>query len=132
MTMTKRISSRIAVATLSALPAAVALPLVAHAQLISSGDAPSGVPRQSNLRVTIINIINYVLTFVGIIAVIVFIYAGILYLVSGANADATKNAKSMMVNAIIGIIIILLSFVIVNTIITQGSGAIQGQTQFSI
>ncbi len=60
------------------------------------------------------------------------IYAGFLYLTAGVSADNTKKAKQIITDAIIGIIIILISWVIVNTVIVQVSGAIEsGQTQFA-
>lgn len=103
------------------------LPVSVQADLINPGtDRPRDVPAQTNFRTTVINIINYVLTFVGIIAVVILIYAGFLYLTAAGDEGATKKAKSMIFTSLIGIIIILLSFVIVNTVITQGTTAING------
>jgi hypothetical protein len=49
-------------------------------------------------------------------AVIIIIYAGILYLTSGFNVNAVKNAKGILTNAIIGIAIVLAAGVIINTV----------------
>lgn len=109
-----------------AATAGVLLPAMAHADLIYSSDRPSSIPAQTDFRIVILRIINYVLTFVGLIAVGFLIYAGFLYLFAGANPDGTKKAKEIIFNSIIGIIIILLSWVIVNTVITQLSDTISG------
>jgi cytochrome bd-type quinol oxidase subunit 2 len=60
-----------------------------------------------------VNIINYLLFFLGVIAVVAIVYAGILFLVSGGEAERTARARSTFLYAIIGIIIIVLAFAIV-------------------
>jgi small-conductance mechanosensitive channel len=60
-----------------------------------------------------VNIINYLLFFLGVIAVVAIIYAGILFLTSGGEAERTTRARSTLIYAIIGIIIIVLAFAIV-------------------
>ena len=49
-------------------------------------------------------------------AVIIIVYAGILYLTSGFNVNAVKNAKGILTNAIIGVAIFLGAGVIINTV----------------
>ncbi|MDD4352125.1 MAG: pilin [Candidatus Gracilibacteria bacterium] len=59
------------------------------------------------------NFINWILGFVGLIAVIMFIYAGFLYLTAGGNDENTGKAKKIMMYTIIGIILIMLAYTIV-------------------
>ncbi len=78
-------------------------------QKLSPIKDPSGAITIGSLIETIINIILYV---AGIVAVIYLLYAGIAYITSaGDEAKATK-ARQGIINAVIGIIIILLAFVI--------------------
>lgn len=61
-------------------------------------------------------IINIILYLAGVLALIFLIYDGILYITSGGNADQAKKAQQGLINAIIGIIIIVLSLVIIRSI----------------
>lgn len=60
------------------------------------------------------NIIEYVLWFLGALAVIFVIYGGILYITSGGDADKTKKARDTLLYAVIGIIVVVLAVAIVN------------------
>ena len=63
----------------------------------------------------ITNIINFLLLVAGGLAVVYLIYAGIMYIVGGAKGDA--DAKKMIINALTGVVIIVLSYVLVNAVI---------------
>ncbi|MBD3330467.1 hypothetical protein GF354_02960 [Candidatus Peregrinibacteria bacterium] len=98
----------------------------ASAQLISPGDLPSEIGAatggETDLRALVLRIINYFLTFLGIVAVIFVIYGGVTYVTSAGNDEAVGNAKKIIMYALIGIIVILLSFVLVNAILGAGLG----------
>ncbi len=59
------------------------------------------------------NVINWMLMIAGVLAVAYLVYAGIMYIT--APGGKTDTAKNMIINAIVGIVIITLSYVIVNT-----------------
>ncbi|MFH1175590.1 MAG: IPT/TIG domain-containing protein, partial [bacterium] len=75
--------------------------------------------RAQDPRVTIVNIIRIVLGFLGIIAVVIIIYAGYLWMTAGGNAEQIETAKMLMRNAVIGLVIILSSFAIVSFILSK-------------
>jgi len=52
----------------------------------------------------------------GVLAFFYLLYAGILYITSGNNPDQAKKAQQAIINVIIGIVIITLSYVIVRII----------------
>lgn len=60
-------------------------------------------------------IISAALTLVGTVAVILILVASIKYITSGGGKTA-EEAKNMLTYAIIGLVIVLLSFFIVNLI----------------
>jgi len=62
-------------------------------------------------------IINTVLFAVGLISVVMLIYGGVRYTVSGGAADAVKNAKNTILYAIVGVVISLLAYAIVNWVV---------------
>lgn len=59
-------------------------------------------------------IINYFLAVVSVVATIMIIYGGFLYVTAGANEDNTKKAKSMLLYGVIGLIIAGVAFSIVS------------------
>lgn len=62
-------------------------------------------------------IIRALLTFVGIIAVLFIVVGGFQYITSGTNAELAEAGKKTLTNAIIGLVIVILSYVIVVVII---------------
>ncbi|MDP1891564.1 MAG: pilin [Gemmatimonadaceae bacterium] len=66
--------------------------------------------------------IKGLLPFVGIWALIFFVFGGIIWLTSGGNPDKIKKAQQMMVWATIGIVFIFASYAIVSRIIPAVGG----------
>ena len=60
---------------------------------------------------------NTILYIVGIIAVIMLIIGGIKYVVSGGDSKKVTDAKNTVLYAIIGLVIAVLAFAIVNFVI---------------
>jgi len=63
------------------------------------------------------SIMNTLLGFVAIAAVIVLIIGGAMYIFSFGNEDTSKRAKHLILNVIIGLLIIAVSALLVNFII---------------
>lgn len=63
-------------------------------------------------------VINTLLTILGIVAVIMIIIGAFRYVLSAGDAAAIKMAKNTIFYAIIGLIIAILAFVIVNYVVT--------------
>ena len=61
----------------------------------------------------ITTIINYFLGLLGLIAVAFLIYAGILMVTAGGNDEQVTKARKVIMYAVVGIVIILLSYTIV-------------------
>ena len=64
-------------------------------------------------------ITNTILYGVGVVAVIVLIIGGIKYLISGGDSKKVTDAKNTILYAIIGLVIAVLSFAIVNFVIAS-------------
>lgn len=78
---------------------------------INSGD--SGLPA------TLKTVINVLLMGVGIVAVIMIIIGAINYITSGGDPGKTAKARSTITYAIVGLVVALLSFAIVNFVIQR-------------
>ncbi len=100
--------------------AMITAPMLAFAQFTIPNGSGSGLPQTflgaSNLTQLILSIINIILALAGLIAVLVLIIGGFRYVTSFGNDEAVGTAKKMIINAIIGIVIIILSFVIVRVV----------------
>jgi len=75
-----------------------------------------------DIRVTIMNIVRVILGFVGIIAILIIIYAGYLWMTSAGNPEQIDKAKKTLRNAAIGLVIIFSAFSIVSFIIGMLEG----------
>jgi hypothetical protein len=60
------------------------------------------------------NVISWLVLILGTVAAIVIIYAGIKLVTSGGNQRAMEDAKSMMTNVIIGYVIVLAGWLIID------------------
>ena len=67
-------------------------------------------------------ITNTVLYIVGIISVVMLIYGGLRYVISGGDSKKVTDAKNTILYAIIGLIISILAFAIVNFVINAVTG----------
>jgi len=77
----------------------------------------------TDIKVLIGTIVQFVLLVAGAIAVVYLIYGGILYITAGGDAEKATKGRTAIVNAIIGVLIIALAYVIVTWVgnaITKG------------
>jgi hypothetical protein len=64
-------------------------------------------------------IINTMLIILGIIAVIMIIFGGIRYTTSAGDASRVKAAKDTVMYSVVGLVVAILAFAIVNFVTTQ-------------
>jgi len=76
------------------------------------GEQP-GATAPGTLGSNITLLINYFLGLLGLIAVAFLIYAGVLMVTAGGNDEQVTKARKVIMYAVIGIVIILLSYTIV-------------------
>lgn len=76
-------------------------------------------------REMVANIIKIALGFLGTIAVILIIYAGFLWMTAAGKPDNTKKAKDIMQAAVVGLVIILISYGITVFVTNALSNALQ-------
>ncbi|MEK7524108.1 MAG: hypothetical protein AAB588_03695, partial [Patescibacteria group bacterium] len=72
---------------------------------------------RTGLRDIVLTIVNFFLTFLGLLAVVMVIYGGFLYVSSAGNEESVGKAKKILLYAGLGIIVIIVSFALVNTIL---------------
>lgn len=65
------------------------------------------------------SLLNTVLSFLGIVLLFIVLYAGFLWMTAGGDEDKVKKSKSLMINAVIGLIITLAAFAISNFVFDE-------------
>lgn len=82
---------------------------------LDSGEQPKKYfadPNQSPIVSLVITVIDFAITIMGSIAVILFIVAGFMFMASQGNSQKLDEAKDIMKYAAIGLIVALLAYVI--------------------
>ncbi len=77
----------------------------------------AGIPSAASFSLK--NILNAVYFWAGVIAVIVIIIAGFMYVTSANNSQQITRAKNAILSAVIGLVVVMLAFAITN-IVVQG------------
>lgn len=70
-----------------------------------------------SLQQVVAGVINIAFMAAGLVAVIYLIIGGFRYVTSGGNAEAIEGAKGTILNAIIGLVVIFISFLLVQYIL---------------
>lgn len=73
---------------------------------------------ESDVPTLIGNILRVFLGFVGSLALVMFIYGGIMWMTSGGNAEKLKKAKNTLVWSVLGLVVIIASYSIVSAVIS--------------
>ncbi len=96
------------------------------AQLIDPGDSPTNISSSTayggSFRQALRTVINYFLFFLGLVATVMVIYGGFLYVTSGIDDGNVEKGKNILIYAAIGIVVILISFALLNTLLDAGKG----------
>ena len=71
-----------------------------------------------NIPLLVGNIINYVLGVLGVLALVMFIYGGLIWMTSGGAPDQIKKGRNTLVWAILGLALIFFSYALLNFILT--------------
>lgn len=92
----------------------------AFALVIDSENTTGGgqISTETNVVEVVFTVINWVLIVTGAVAVLMLIIGGFRYIASAGNEGQVEAAKETMTNAIFGLVIVLLAFVIAATINT--------------
>ncbi len=103
----------------------VLMPVVVFGQ--SNGLVPCGYdnnPCDTGDAVAFVNgLISFLITMLGVIAVIVLVIVGVQMVVSAGDPSAMKAAKDRFTNIVVGIIIILAAWLVVDTIMRMLTGS---------
>lgn len=98
----------------------LALPVVALAQVnINTIPGATFGLGTADLQSTVVKIIQWVLGFLGLIAVIMILYGGFIWMTAGGNEDKVATAKKIISAAVVGLIVVLVAWAIVTFVVSQ-------------
>lgn len=95
-------------------------PAFAQAQLVTCGGTDCTF---CDFASTVNNVIQFIITVMILIAVLMLVVAGFKLVTSRGNTSAAEAAKKMIFNVVIGIVIVLAAWVLVDTIIKALAGS---------
>ncbi|MBT6253679.1 hypothetical protein HOI83_00380 [Candidatus Uhrbacteria bacterium] len=78
-----------------------------------------GASSEDQIFITIGQLVNIALGLLGIIFFVLLVYAGFLWMTAAGDPDKVTKAKTMITQAVIGIVIILSAFAISTFVINQ-------------
>jgi hypothetical protein len=82
----------------------------------------------SDPRDLAVNIVKFLMTFLGIIAVVIILYGGFMWMTAAGNEDRVGKAKSIIVAGAIGLAVIISAYVIVNFVISTTNSVVTNGT----
>ncbi len=86
---------------------------------LTSSFTSVGLGQTSDLKGSIASIINIILGFLGIVAVIIILAGGFKWMTAGGNEDKVAEARQMIIQGIIGLVIIFAAWAIASFVVGQ-------------
>ena len=83
---------------------------------VNTGNGPTNLTGTGGAFTTIVNVLLFI---IGAVSVIMLIYGGIRYTTSGGNANSVTAAKNTIMYAIVGLVIAIFAFAIVNFVVDR-------------
>ncbi|MFA5022276.1 MAG: pilin [Patescibacteria group bacterium] len=107
----------IVLTTLGVIFAMTAMPVLALETGIDYGTY-TGLGTK-DIRQGIMNVVNVLLGFLGILAIVIILWGGFRWLTSGGNEEKVGEAKKIITAGIIGLVIIFTAYAIASFVISQ-------------
>jgi len=94
---------------------------IAYAEVTSITPTEDATSKASDLVTTVVTWITYI---AGAAAFIYLVYSGILYISAAGNPDQAKKGQQGIINAVIGIIVVVLAYTIISVAKNAASGTL--------
>ena len=111
------------------LVSVMALPMAVGASSADSSNCGTGVGQvpcvsdlglgSTSLSALVTNIISLILGFLGILAVLIVLWGGFIWMTAGGEQDKVDKAKKLIISGIIGLVIIFAAYAIATFVISN-------------
>ncbi|MDZ4221272.1 MAG: pilin [Patescibacteria group bacterium] len=78
-----------------------------------------GLGQGNDVKGSIANIINIILGFLGIIAVIIILAGGFKWMTAGGNEDKVAESRQMIIQGVIGLVVVFAAWAIASFVVTN-------------
>ncbi|MBI1961230.1 MAG: hypothetical protein HYS45_00840 [Parcubacteria group bacterium] len=78
-----------------------------------------GLGQTQDLKGSIANIINIILGFLGIVAVIIILAGGFKWMTAGGNEDKVGESRQMIIQGIIGLVVVFAAWAIASFVVSN-------------
>ena len=75
--------------------------------------------KDTKLEDALKNVVNVIIGIIGFVAVVMMVYGGFLYTTSAGDANKVTKAKNTIMYGLIGLVVALLAFAIVNFVVSN-------------
>lgn len=125
--------------TSAAILAAIALALVVVPEALAAGGnfgldtaaGGTGIPKTKDLAVVIGNLVATALRLVGMLFLVLMIYAGFLWMTARGDSKKVDQAKQLITGAVIGVLIISMAYAITIFVLSAAQKSASGDTTTS-
>jgi len=94
--------------------------------MVGAVGTTAGISGGGGLTSMVGNLINIFLGFLGIVFLVLMLYAGFLWMTAGGEDEKVKKAKNIIFQAIIGLIVVVAAYAISTFIMSSLINATQG------
>jgi hypothetical protein len=67
-------------------------------------------PTTTSIRVIVLNMVMWVMGFIGIAAIVVILIGGVTWMTAGGNEEKVKKGREWIINGAIGLVIAILAY----------------------
>lgn len=86
----------------------------------------TGIRTEDDIVHAIADIINFVLLFAGIFAVVAFVVSGFMFILGFGSDSSIQRARKIMIWAAVGLVVIIFAFVLVDFIVDLATAGDSG------
>jgi hypothetical protein len=91
---------------------------------LTSAASKAGLDTNQSLAISVGLVFQQVLGILGLILLVLFVAGGLIWMTSGGSADKIKKARSLLINAVIGLIIVILAYALTDLVIGGLEGTV--------
>ena len=84
------------------------------------------VANEADPKQMAVDVVKYLMTFLGIIAVVVILYGGFIWMTASGNEDKVAQAKKIIIAGAIGLVIVIAAYAIVNFVVNITNDVLDG------